>query len=54
MSLSFVSSSLVTKLVAEDGSWVYMVGMVHFSDDSKKDMVKTIWEVQPDVVVVEL
>ncbi|XP_045867699.1 traB domain-containing protein isoform X3 [Meles meles] len=44
----------VTELVAEDGSRVYVVGTAHFSDDSKKDVVKTIREVQPDVVVVEL
>lgn len=44
----------VTQLVAEDGSLVYVVGTAHFSDDSKRDVVKTIREVQPDVVVVEL
>ncbi|XP_023381218.1 traB domain-containing protein isoform X1 [Pteropus vampyrus] len=44
----------VTELVAEDGSRVYVVGTAHFSDDSKKDVVKTIRAVQPDVVVVEL
>ncbi|XP_058596913.1 traB domain-containing protein isoform X2 [Neofelis nebulosa] len=44
----------VTELVAEDGSRVYVVGTAHFSDDSKRDVVKTIREVQPDVVVVEL
>uniref|UniRef100_H0WTY0 TraB domain containing n=1 Tax=Otolemur garnettii TaxID=30611 RepID=H0WTY0_OTOGA len=44
----------VTQLVAEDGSQVYVVGTAHFSDDSKRDVVKTIREVQPDVVVVEL
>ncbi|KAK7810042.1 hypothetical protein U0070_006241 [Myodes glareolus] len=44
----------VTQLVAEDGSRVYVVGTAHFSDDSKRDVVKTIREVQPDVVVVEL
>ncbi|TKC38067.1 hypothetical protein EI555_010946 [Monodon monoceros] len=27
-----------------------MVGMAHFSDDSKKDMVKAIWEVQSHVL----
>uniref|UniRef100_A0A452UWR5 TraB domain containing n=1 Tax=Ursus maritimus TaxID=29073 RepID=A0A452UWR5_URSMA len=48
----------VTELVAEDGSRVYVVGTAHFSDDSKKDVVKvrTIvrgWP-QPDVEVVEL
>uniref|UniRef100_A0A452F0X2 TraB domain containing n=1 Tax=Capra hircus TaxID=9925 RepID=A0A452F0X2_CAPHI len=48
----------VTELVAEDGSRVYVVGTAHFSDDSKRDVVKTCrpfpcW-VQPDVVVVEL
>nr|XP_020037059.1 traB domain-containing protein isoform X3 [Castor canadensis] len=44
----------VTQLVAEDGSRVYVVGTAHFSDDSKRDVAKTIREVQPDVVVVEL
>ncbi|XP_077025344.1 traB domain-containing protein isoform X2 [Tamandua tetradactyla] len=44
----------VTELVAEDGSRVYVVGTAHFSDDSKRDVVKTIRAVQPDVVVVEL
>lgn len=44
----------VTQLVAEDGSRVYVVGTAHFSDDSKKDVVRTIRAVQPDVVVVEL
>ncbi|KAM7113977.1 traB domain-containing protein isoform 2-T2 [Molossus nigricans] len=44
----------VTELVAEDGSRVYVVGTAHFSDDSRKDVVKTIRAVQPDVVVVEL
>ncbi|XP_049987088.1 traB domain-containing protein isoform X1 [Alexandromys fortis] len=44
----------VTQLVAEDGSRVYVVGTAHFSDDSKRDVVKTIREVHPDVVVVEL
>ncbi|MEE6481112.1 hypothetical protein FKM82_012756 [Ascaphus truei] len=44
----------VTELVTEDGSKVYIVGTAHFSDSSKQDVVKTIQEVQPDVVVVEL
>lgn len=30
----------VTQLVAEDGSLVYVVGTAHFSDDSKRDVVK--------------
>lgn len=30
----------VTELVAEDGSRVYVVGTAHFSDDSKRDVVK--------------
>lgn len=30
----------VTQLVAEDGSRVYVVGTAHFSDDSKRDVVK--------------
>ncbi|NXF56824.1 TRABD protein, partial [Ciccaba nigrolineata] len=46
--------STVTELDTEDGSKVYVVGTAHFSDSSKKDVVKTIQEVQPDVVVVEL
>uniref|UniRef100_A0A8V0X5Y7 TraB domain containing n=1 Tax=Gallus gallus TaxID=9031 RepID=A0A8V0X5Y7_CHICK len=46
--------STVTELNTEDGSKVYVVGTAHFSDSSKKDVVKTIQEVQPDVVVVEL
>ncbi|XP_063998491.1 traB domain-containing protein isoform X2 [Pogoniulus pusillus] len=46
--------STVTELSTEDGSKVYVVGTAHFSDSSKKDVVKTIQEVQPDVVVVEL
>ncbi|XP_072257704.1 traB domain-containing protein [Pyxicephalus adspersus] len=44
----------VTELCTEDGSKVYIVGTAHFSDSSKQDVVKTIQEVQPDVVVVEL
>ncbi|XP_069085733.1 traB domain-containing protein [Pleurodeles waltl] len=44
----------VTELVTEDGGKVYIVGTAHFSDSSKRDVVKTIQEVQPDVVVVEL
>ncbi|PKU48195.1 trab domain-containing protein [Limosa lapponica baueri] len=46
--------STVTELGTEDGSKVYVVGTAHFSDSSKNDVVKTIQEVQPDVVVVEL
>ncbi|NIG57901.1 traB domain-containing protein [Pontoporia blainvillei] len=30
-----------------------MVGMAHFSDDSKMDMVKTIWEVQVSTHITE-
>lgn len=30
----------MTQLVAEDGSRVYVVGTAHFSDDSKRDVVK--------------
>lgn len=30
----------VTELEAEDGSRVYVVGTAHFSDDSKRDVVK--------------
>lgn len=44
----------VTELRTEDGSKVYIVGTAHFSDSSKQDVVKTIQEVQPDVVLVEL
>ncbi|XP_063301142.1 traB domain-containing protein isoform X1 [Pelobates fuscus] len=44
----------VTQLTTEEGSTVYIVGTAHFSDSSKQDVVKTIQEVQPDVVVVEL
>lgn len=33
----------VTQLVAEDGSRVYVVGTAHFSDDSKKDVVRVRW-----------
>lgn len=44
----------VTELRTEEGSKVYIVGTAHFSDSSKQDVVKTIQEVQPDVVVVEL
>lgn len=32
--------STVTELDAEDGSKVYVVGTAHFSDSSKKDVVK--------------
>ncbi|XP_048355669.1 traB domain-containing protein isoform X1 [Sphaerodactylus townsendi] len=46
--------STVTELATEEGSKVYVVGTAHFSDSSKRDVVKTIQEVQPDVVVVEL
>ncbi|KAB0397158.1 hypothetical protein E2I00_004709 [Balaenoptera physalus] len=42
----------VTELVAEDGSRVYVVGTAHFSDDSKKDVVKdTQSQVVPASVV---
>uniref|UniRef100_UPI00398EACBE traB domain-containing protein isoform X2 n=1 Tax=Pristiophorus japonicus TaxID=55135 RepID=UPI00398EACBE len=44
----------VTELCTEDGCKVYLVGTAHFSESSRKDVVKTIQEVQPDVVVVEL
>nr|XP_042700137.1 traB domain-containing protein isoform X1 [Chrysemys picta bellii] len=46
--------STVTELVTEEGSKVFVVGTAHFSDSSKRDVAKTIQEVQPDVVVVEL
>lgn len=38
--------STVTELDTEDGSKVYVVGTAHFSDSSKKDVVKvnTRWE----------
>lgn len=32
--------STVTELDTEDGSKVYVVGTAHFSDSSKKDVVK--------------
>lgn len=32
--------STVTELNTEDGSKVYVVGTAHFSDSSKKDVVK--------------
>ncbi|XP_037701635.1 traB domain-containing protein [Choloepus didactylus] len=38
----------VTELVAEDGSRVYVVGTAHFSDDSKRDVVKVGTREQPD------
>ncbi|XP_069765153.1 traB domain-containing protein isoform X2 [Narcine bancroftii] len=44
----------VTELGTEDGCKVYLVGTAHFSENSRKDVVKTIQEVQPDIVVVEL
>ncbi|KAL4659375.1 traB domain-containing protein-like [Arapaima gigas] len=44
----------VTRLMAPDGSLVYLVGTAHFSDSSKRDVATTIRAVQPDVVVVEL
>nr|XP_014342861.1 PREDICTED: traB domain-containing protein [Latimeria chalumnae] len=44
----------VTELDTDEGCKVYVVGTAHFSDSSKRDVVKTIQEVQPDIVVVEL
>uniref|UniRef100_H3BBZ4 TraB domain containing n=1 Tax=Latimeria chalumnae TaxID=7897 RepID=H3BBZ4_LATCH len=44
----------VTKLETEDGCKVYLVGTAHFSMNSRIDVAKTIQEVQPDAVVVEL
>ncbi|XP_034032890.1 traB domain-containing protein [Thalassophryne amazonica] len=44
----------VTRLMALDGSILYLVGTAHFSDSSISDVATTIRAVQPDVVVVEL
>lgn len=39
--------STVTELDTEDGSKVYVVGTAHFSDSSKKDVVKVNAEWEP-------
>lgn len=39
--------STVTELDAEDGSKVYVVGTAHFSDSSKKDVVKVNTQCEP-------
>lgn len=44
----------VTQLVAEDGSRVYVVGTAHFSDDSKRDVVKVRAEAIPHPLVPAL
>lgn len=37
-----------------EGSYVYLVGTAHFSEQSNKDVAETIKKVQPNIVVVEL
>lgn len=39
--------STVTELETEDGSKVYVVGTAHFSDSSKKDVVKVVLNWKP-------
>jgi len=39
--------STVTELNTEDGSKVYVVGTAHFSDSSKKDVVKVVLNWKP-------
>lgn len=39
--------STVTELDTEDGSKVYVVGTAHFSDSSKKDVVKVDMKWEP-------
>lgn len=39
--------STVTELDTEDGSKVYVVGTAHFSDSSKKDVVKVVLNWKP-------
>lgn len=48
--------STVTELDTEDGSKVYVVGTAHFSDSSKKDVVKVgrKWEPFSSMVIVLL
>lgn len=44
----------VTCLDTEWGSKVYLVGTAHFSEESQRDVMQTIHNTQPDVVMVEL
>lgn len=46
--------STVTELDTEDGSKVYVVGTAHFSDSSKKDVVKVVlnWKSFSTVLLV--
>ncbi|XP_065574161.1 traB domain-containing protein-like [Artemia franciscana] len=44
----------VTKLVTSDGVPVFLVGTAHFSKESMNDVTRTIQEVKPSIVVVEL
>ncbi|KAG1702086.1 TraB domain-containing protein [Nymphon striatum] len=46
--------STVTKLMTKDGAPVYIVGTAHFSIESQEDVSKTIRQVLPDVIVLEL
>lgn len=46
--------STVTLLNTDDGSKVYLVGTVHFSQESQEDVAQTIRETHPDIVMVEL
>lgn len=48
--------STVTELDTEDGSKVYVVGTAHFSDSSKKDVVKVgrKWETFSSMVIMLL
>ncbi|XP_078410820.1 traB domain-containing protein-like isoform X2 [Cetorhinus maximus] len=44
----------ISELVTEDGCKVYLVGTIHFSEESIQDVQQIIQEVQPDAVVLEL
>ena len=44
----------VTKVVTDDGAYIYVVGTAHFSKASQDDVEKVIRILQPDVVMVEL
>ncbi|XP_067861465.1 traB domain-containing protein-like [Heptranchias perlo] len=46
--------STISELVTEDGCKVYLVGTVHFSRESVRDVQQIIQQVQPDAVVIEL
>uniref|UniRef100_UPI00398E4845 traB domain-containing protein-like n=1 Tax=Pristiophorus japonicus TaxID=55135 RepID=UPI00398E4845 len=46
--------STISELVTEDGCKVYLVGTVHFSRESIRDVQQIIQQVQPDAVVIEL